>query len=115
MPSNVIVGTTIETNRDTQKISKAPPPFNRYIDLNALSCRNAVTIEPIMNFDFEVMLDWLWALNPEIVWIGYNNYPKSVHLEEPTLEKTNNLIDELNTFTDVRLKTIRERIVLEEK
>lgn len=115
IPSNVIVGTTIETNRDTRKISKAPVPLTRYNDLCVLSCRKAVTMEPIMNFDLDVMIDWLWAINPEIVWIGYNNYPNSVHLEEPTLGKTLNLIDELNTFTDVRLKTIRERIVLEEK
>ena len=110
IPSNVIIGTTIETNRDTRKISKAPVPLNRYISLDALSCRKAVTIEPIMNFDLDVMIDWLCALNPEIAWIGYNNYPNSVHLEEPTLEKTKSLIDELNTFTDVRLKTIRDKV-----
>jgi len=107
IPSNVIVGTTIETNRDTREISKAPLTLTRYNDICVLSCRKSVTIEPIMNFDLDVMIDWLWAINPEIVWVGYNNYPESIYLVEPTLEKTNKLIDELNTFTDVRLKTIR--------
>ena len=42
------------------------------------------------------------------VMIGYNNYPNEVKLDEPPLQKTKMLIEELNKFTDVRLKTIRE-------
>ena len=109
IPSNVIVGTTIETNRDTIKISKAPLTLTRYNDLCVLSCRKSITIEPIMKFDLDVMIDWLWTINPEIVWVGYANHIKDLNLDEPELSKTKKLINELNRFTDVRLKTMREK------
>ena len=114
IPANVIVGTTIETNRDTTEISKAPATEHRYRHLSNLMCRKFVTIEPIMDFDLDVMVKWIFDINPEIVWVGYNNYQNAIHLVEPTLEKTNKLIDELNKFTNVRLKTIRDKIIIKE-
>lgn len=106
IPSNVIVGTTIETNRETNGISKAPSTEKRYLWLSKLNCRKFVTIEPIIDFDFKILKEWLWNINPEIVWVGYNNYRGSVQLDEPPIEKTRELIDNLNKFTDVRLKTM---------
>jgi hypothetical protein len=61
-----------------------------------------------MNFDELIFYGWLWSINPEIIWIGYNNYPEKVRLDEPPLEKTKSLIKRLESFTDVRLKTMRE-------
>jgi len=110
IPSNCIVGTTIETNRDTDGISKAPNTTIRYVSLKYLNCRKFVTIEPIMDFDEDVLVDWIKALKAEIVWVGYNNHTKNVVLDEPCLEKTNLLIDRLKNVTDVRLKTIRDKI-----
>jgi DNA repair photolyase len=52
IPSNVIVGTTIETNRDTKHISKAPSTERRYRTLRNLDCRKAVTVEPILDLNF---------------------------------------------------------------
>jgi len=111
IPSNVIVGTTIETNRDTKDISKAPKTDTRYYFLKRLVCRKAVTLEPILDFDIEVVYSWLWDINPEKVWIGYCNYNDDnvLNLDEPKLSKTKELIEKLESFTDVRLKTIREK------
>lgn len=110
IPSNVIVGTTIETNRDTKHISNAPDTTMRKILLNRLNCRKAVTIEPILDFDYDILKDWIWDINPEKVWIGYCNHTNGLNLDEPDLSKTKRLIDYLNRFTDVRLKTIRDKL-----
>lgn len=106
--SNVIIGTTIETNRRTKNISKAPIPKNRYYNLLNFN-RKAVTIEPILDFDMDILKEWIWNINPEIVWIGYANHNNGLNLDEPRLSKTKKLIVELERFTDVRLKTIRDK------
>ena len=111
IPSNVIIGTTIETNRDTKNISKAPITERRYRYLRNLNgCRKAITIEPILDFDLGVLREWIWNINPEIVWVGYANHTNGLDLDEPELSKTEELISELNKFTDVRLKTIRNKL-----
>lgn len=109
IPGNVIVGTTLETNRSTKGVSKAPLPRARYESLYKMWCRKAVTIEPILDFDFDVLINWLSDLDPEVVWVGYANHTKGLDLDEPCLEKTKVLIAELEKFTDVRLKTLREK------
>lgn len=115
IPSNCIVGTTIETNRDTKNISKAPEPCTRFYWMMDLECkRKAVTIEPILAFDMEVMKRWIRDINPEIVWIGYANHTNGLKLDEPELSKTKKLIKELETFTDVRLKTIRDKLIFQD-
>lgn len=110
IPSNVIVGTTIETDLYPQKISDAPIPSVRYLDLLKMNCRKAVTIEPILDFDLKTLKHWVWKLNPEIVWVGYANHTKNLKLIEPELSKTRELIKQLESFTDVRVKTLRERM-----
>lgn len=108
IPANIIIGTTIETNRPTKHISKAPSTEIRYSFLEKLKCRKAVTIEPIMQFDHDVLMEWIWNINPEKVWVGYANHMKNIKFEEPSLYDTQKLIREIGNFTDVRLKTIRE-------
>lgn len=106
MPENVILGVTIETNRDLG-ITKAPAPFWRFQYFWSLPWeRKMVSIEPIMDFDLNVFPHWLELIKPEAVYVGYDNHNK--HLEEPTLEKTRELIKDLEQFTEVRVKTLRE-------
>lgn len=110
-PDNCILGTTIETNRNTSKISKAPLPFIRKSWMTAplMHPRKYVTIEPIMEFDLDVMVEWVQEINPEFVYVGYNNLDsKNFHLPEPSLNETLRLIAELEKITEVRLKTIRK-------
>jgi hypothetical protein len=115
-PDNVILGTTIETNRDKlcKAIATAPPPSQRYEDFlkikHPLKIKHSlkmVTIEPVMDFDLNVMVKWMKDIKPCMIWLGYNS--KKGHLPEPKLEKVRELHWELSKagFVVV-LKTIRE-------
>ncbi|MDA3790921.1 MAG: hypothetical protein PF503_20800 [Desulfobacula sp.] len=87
LPSNVILVTTLETNRDQgyAAVSKAPVPSERYqqfLDLNYP--RKVVTIEPVMDFDLDVFTNWITNIAPEYVWLGFNSKPGQVQLPEPS-------------------------------
>lgn len=110
-PKNVILGTTIETNRAslTKEISKAPDPYMRYFAMKTLDHPlKMVTIEPIMRFDLDVMVNWITEINPCMVWMGYDS--KDTGLLEPSLEYFQRLHWELarRGFL-VLLKRVRER------
>lgn len=117
IPKNVIVGSTIETNRicfytPSQYsyyawISTAPLPEKRFLAMTNLTSlvRREVTIEPILDFDLYILNNWIHRINPEFVYIGYDNH--RCFLPEAPLAKTLELIDDLKKFTEVRLKTIR--------
>lgn len=89
-PPNVILVTTLETNRDDGygAVSKAPPPSKRYAQFKQLEwSRKVVTVEPAMDFDVDEFAEWLISLKPEYVWLGFNSRPRSVRLPEPSKEK----------------------------
>ncbi len=89
-PENVIVLTTLETNRDEgyRAIAEAPLPSDRYRQLLNLDYpRKVVTIEPVLDFDLHIFSRWILDLAPEYVWIGYNSRPKQVNLPEPSKDK----------------------------
>jgi len=109
-PDNVILGTTIETNRgqiwnpataprfidlmNYSDISKAPEPYERYFFMSKLTKnRKYVTMEPILDFDVNVMVYQMRSIKPTIVYIGYNT--ANINLPEPTLAKTQELITKL--------------------
>jgi len=109
-PKNVILGTTLETNKDDlcERISKAPKPSQRYKDfLQVNHPLKMVTIEPVMDFNLNVVIDWVKNINPCVVWLGYDSGKN--RLPEPELEKVRNLHWELASrgFVVV-LKTIRK-------
>ena len=111
-PSNVILGTTIETDYDCSVISKAPAPYQRAISFRNINHpRKRVTIEPIMHIqDLNKFSDWIKAINPEIVYVGYDSKPnREPKLPEPTLFRTRKLIEKLEEFTKVKPKLLRER------
>ncbi len=95
-PENVILLTTLETNRDEgySEIAKAPLPSDRYQQLINLNYpRKVLTIEPVLDFDLEIFSRWILNLNPEYVWLGYNSRPKQVNLPEPSKDKLLELIN----------------------
>jgi len=105
-PGNVVLGATIETNRD-YPVSKAPPTTERYNFMKKLPFENKiVSIEPIMDFDLEPFVGWIRDINPVMVHVGYDNYHNN--LVEPSLAKVNELIQHLSAFTKVKLLTLRE-------
>jgi uncharacterized Fe-S cluster-containing radical SAM superfamily protein len=94
LPKNVILVTTLETNRDEgyDKFSKAPPPSERYQQFRDLDYpRKVVTIEPVMDFDVDVFSRWIVSLTPEYVWLGFNSRRKQVELSEPSEKKLKQL------------------------
>lgn len=112
IPENCLCGATIETTRSVKPWSKAPAPSNRYQAMKLLQHpHKMICIEPIIDFDPVKFLSWIEEIKPELIVIGYNNYPKSCQLPEPSLAKTKKLIDCLRyEHFNVQTKTLREKI-----
>jgi len=110
IPENAILGATIETTCDeiiqTDKVSNAPLPTQRYEAMKALDWkRKIVSIEPIMDFDINLFSKWIEEINPFIVYVGYDNYCHK--LREPTLKFTMELMNQLSETSLVIKKTLR--------
>ena len=108
-PGNVLLGTTLETNRDDlyRGISKAPLPSQRFEAMLKLQhSRKIVTIEPVLDFDVEIMVRWVREIRPEVCYMGYDS--KKNCLPEPELSKVKILMKKLKETTNVRAKTIRK-------
>lgn len=104
LPKDVILGTTIETNRDIVQ-SKAPSVLKRAHALHILSelgYSTMVTIEPIFDFNLDELLDIIVFAEPEWVNIGADS--KGHKLPEPSKEKVRDLIRELGKYTSIKLK-----------
>ena len=108
-PPNVIVGTTVETNRSTKEISKAPHPYSRSTWLEEFGTQKMISIEPIMNFDLEPFVRQIRWVSPEFVSIGADS--KNHNLPEPPAGKIKELIAELGKFTEVRIKPNLNRLL----
>jgi protein gp37 len=110
-PVNSIFGTTIETNRaDVDcEISIAPPVYERVAAMKHLPFRKFVTLEPILDFDVDILADWMKRINPEFVNIGADS--KRGNLQEPTIEKIMELVAKLKEFgIEVKEKHNLERL-----
>jgi len=103
---NCILGATIETNRN-YNVTKAPPPAKRYKAMKEIDFdRKFVSIEPVMDFDYITFYEWIRDIGPEMVAIGYDNYNNG--LPEPPVSKVRRFISDLEKFTKVWVKTIKE-------
>ena len=106
-PMNTILGTTIETNRP-YIVSRAPGTMQRMEAMWRLDLPRTVTIEPIMDFDLDVIVDWIREIKPEFVSIGADS--GNNHLPEPSGEKVDALIEALKEFTEVKIKDNLKRL-----
>ena len=109
-PEKYILGVTIETNREIRTIGNAPQPPIRLADmLEQLMKTKFITIEPILDFDVDMLVFWIESINPDFVNIGADS--KRHGLEEPTMEKVQQLIDKLNDYgIEIREKSNLERL-----
>jgi hypothetical protein len=107
-PQNVILGTTLESNRDEYVFSKAPVFSQRYKDFVKINHpRKMVTVEPIMDFDIEPFAAWIQEINPEMVWLGFDSGKNG--LPEPSLSKFYKFYEKLqNAGFKVILKKVKE-------
>lgn len=110
LPPYFIFGTTIETNRHYNGINQAPFPWERMMAMTYLDGYSTmVSIEPIMDFDLDVMVAWIKTIWPEFVSIGADS--KGHHLPEPSPDKLKALIEALKKITEVKLKDNLKRIL----
>lgn len=107
LPKKTIVGTTAETNRQ-QSISKAPEVKERLDMIANRTYSVMVTLEPLLDFDLEPFVKMIKECRPKWVNIGADS--KGHKLPEPKPEKIGALINELENFTEVKLKPNLERI-----
>jgi hypothetical protein len=109
--NDVILLTTLETNRRILGLSKAPPPDIRFKDFYELNYpRKVVTIEPKIACDIEIFSDWMFQLhdqgNLEYVWYGFDS--KNCGLPELSEEEEQKFVDLLQDYgIEVRGKTLR--------
>lgn len=105
-----IFGTTIESNRLYGDISKAPPPILRYEGMMNISAKKFITIEPIMDFDVNVLAGWIKNIKPGFVNIGADS--KHSGLPEPSKEKILELVAAIREAgIEIRKKVNLERIL----
>lgn len=101
LPPNVVVGATIETNRDMQGISAAPAPTVRMLAMEDFRLRfpgikRFVTIEPVLDFDTEILAAWIDRIRPDFLNLGADS--KNHHLPEPTVAKILELAAKLHAY-----------------
>lgn len=96
-PANVILGTTIESNRWIKDhMGEAPHPEERYVAMRDLPTRfkKFITIEPVMDFDVDEFAKWIAEINPAFLNLGADSKGKG--LPEPTVEKVMALVAKLH-------------------
>ena len=119
IPVNCVLGATVETNGWTEErgdfyaqISEAPHPEDRIKALLRIKeletlHQTMISVEPILEFDFNTFLSDLAVVQPDFIVIGYDNY--NCRLPEPPLEKTKQLIAALEEMGfQVYCKTLRK-------
>jgi hypothetical protein len=101
MPPNIILGTTIETDRsvtyDLQQISKAPGIEERYHCIRALSRAGydvVISLEPLIDFNLEGLASMVIEVEPMMVAIGADSKGYT-DLQEPAPDKVWALIKRL--------------------
>jgi len=115
-PKKTMIGTTVETNRRMSGIWTEPCPWpgQRVEDFITaalhLGHKTFITIEPVIEFDFPVLITWLNSIKPLFVNIGADSHGHN--LPEPDPADIKLLIDSLrNRGIYVRVKRNLERIL----
>jgi DNA repair photolyase len=107
-PDNTTLCATIETNRLGFN-DCAPPVTERQWHIQQERFPVMITIEPIIDFDLDILVNWLKDIEPFQVNIGADSCGHD--LPEPPKTKIEALIKELKRFTDVHLKDNLKRIM----
>lgn len=106
--ANIILGTTIETNRGACSVSNAMPIWRRVSLFTATGHhRKMITIEPIMDFDPDQLAQIVESINPEMIWVGYDS--RKCGLPEPPLAQVREFIAELRA----KGHTVHEKLMRE--
>lgn len=108
-PENVILDVTIESDIN-HPVSLAPDVLQRHRvmasdRIQRLHNKVWVTVEPIMGFTQE-FVNLLKEIRPVVVYVGYDS--KNHNLMEPSLDRTKELITQIERFAEVRTKLLRK-------
>jgi DNA repair photolyase len=110
LPPESVACTTIETNRWYLDIMRdSPSPESRAVGMSAMPIPRFVTIEPVIDFDLEPMVELIKRCEPVQVNIGADSGHNG--LPEPPAEKVLALIEALGRFTTIARKTNLGRIL----
>ena len=111
LPQNSVVCTTIETNRIYEDIMKnSPSPKERMEGMSSIDLPKYVTIEPILDFDTDLLLELIRNCHPIQVNIGADS--GNHKLPEPDKQKLNDLIEGLKQFTSIEKKRNLKRLLM---
>ena len=109
LPVDSVVCTTIETNRHYPEIFRnAPEPSLRAEALQRLPYPRYITIEPILKFDLDRLVNLCRVCDPIQVNIGADSGGNG--LPEPEAWEIEELIKELSEFTKVERKKNLKRL-----
>lgn len=110
LPYKSSVCVTLETNRFYPGImGNSPEPIYRFEEAKYIKHPLIITIEPILDFDFNELAEWMEIIAPEQINIGADSGGNN--LPEPSTDKIRELIKELNKFTEVKQKKNLNRIL----
>jgi protein gp37 len=110
-PKKTILGTTIETNRITYNISMAPSVYQRAGAMKIVRERDIfpvmLSIEPIVEFDIVEFVEMVRPIDPKFISIGADSkgFLKKHNIPQPSIDKVNDLVDKLEEFTVVKIKS----------
>ncbi len=107
-PPMTTLGITLESNREWDG-SKAPRPWERVHAFKDLLFPKMVSIEPIMDFDLDLMVNSIKAISPQFVSIGADS--GNNHLPEPSPVNVRELIKQLEQITEVKVKANLNRLL----
>ena len=113
-----VICTTIESNRYYPSImNHAPHVEERALAMNEIANREIetyLTIEPIMDFDLDELVNLIKLCHPEQINIGANTI-KNKRLPEPSKEKILQLVDNIGSDYKLELKSNLERLLNQEQ
>jgi len=109
LPKKSILGTTIETNREYED-TEAPSVYDRQRFLSFVPYPTMVSMEPIMDFDYPELFEYIDNIDPDFVAIGADS--QNSGLDEPESDK---VIEMIEGFQDegitTHLKSNIERVI----
>lgn len=105
---DVVLGTTIETNKWYDGIMGGPSIEKRAYHLSQINSVKMVTIEPILKFDLDPLVELITQCNPS--WINIGADSKGNNLPEPTQKEVGLLLNKLKETIDIKIKTNLKRI-----
>lgn len=112
-PLQSMLGTTIETNREEliEEYSDAPSVNERVTAMSWLfgAFERYVVIEPVMDFDLDILELMVWKCRPKLVYIGADS--KKSNLPEPSADKIIRLMEGIKARTELEIKPNLKRLL----